>query len=84
MPNLPIRRMILYKHGVGYFERRGAVAGTELRLSFPRGWLTQHPLTWADLRQEKDFLEAIGIRLRLRIDRDARNPLVTELLDKAQ
>ena len=36
MPNLPIRRMILYKHGVGYFERRGAVAGTELRLSFPR------------------------------------------------
>jgi exopolyphosphatase/guanosine-5'-triphosphate,3'-diphosphate pyrophosphatase len=60
------------------------VAGRELRLSFPRGWLTQHPLTWADLRQEKDFLEAIGIRLRLRIDRDARNPLVTELLDKAQ
>src|SRR5215212_237072 len=36
MPNLPIRRMILYKHGVGYFERRGAVDGTELRLSFPR------------------------------------------------
>lgn len=36
MPNLPIRRMILYKHGVGYFERRGALNGTELRLSFPR------------------------------------------------
>src|ERR1044071_5352425 len=36
MPELPIRRMILYKHGVGYFERRGAVAGTALRLSFPR------------------------------------------------
>ena len=36
MPNLPIHRMILYKHGVGYFERRGAVDGTELRLSFPR------------------------------------------------
>jgi hypothetical protein len=28
--------MILYKHGVGYFERRGEVSGTELRLSFPR------------------------------------------------
>jgi hypothetical protein len=28
--------MILYKHGVGYFERRGAVSGTALRLSFPR------------------------------------------------
>src|SRR3954447_14661247 len=36
MPELPICRMILYKHGVGYFERRGAVSGTALRLSFPR------------------------------------------------
>ena len=36
MPELPIRRMILYKHGVGYFERRGTVGGTALRLSFPR------------------------------------------------
>jgi hypothetical protein len=36
MPDLPIRRMTLYKHGVGYFERRGNVSGTELRLSFPR------------------------------------------------
>jgi hypothetical protein len=36
MPNLPIRRMILYKHGVGYFERGGTVEGRELRLSFPR------------------------------------------------
>ena len=36
MPQLPIRRMILYKHGVGYFERRGAASGTALRLSFPR------------------------------------------------
>src|SRR6476620_8206642 len=36
MPELPIRRMILYKHGVGYFERRGAVSGMALRLSFPR------------------------------------------------
>jgi hypothetical protein len=36
MPELPIHRMILYKHGVGYFERRGTVSGTSLRLSFPR------------------------------------------------
>ncbi len=36
MPELPIRRMILYKHGVGYFERRGTVSGMALRLSFPR------------------------------------------------
>lgn len=36
MPGLPIRRMVIYKHGVGYFERRGPVQGEELRLSFPR------------------------------------------------
>jgi hypothetical protein len=27
----------MYKHGVGYFERRGPVSGSALRLSFPRG-----------------------------------------------
>ena len=59
------------------------VAGRELRVSFPRGWLTQHPLTWADLRQEKGFLEVIDIRLRLRVERDRANPLATELIDRA-
>ena len=33
---LPIRRIILYKHGVAYFERRGQVQGEMLNLSFPR------------------------------------------------
>jgi hypothetical protein len=28
--------MLMYRHGVGYFERRGSVAGAELRLMFPR------------------------------------------------
>ncbi len=36
MADLPIRRIVMYKHGVGYFERRGHVQGTSLRLSFPR------------------------------------------------
>lgn len=36
MPNLPIQRMILYKHGVGYFERRGPYEGTTLQLQFAR------------------------------------------------
>lgn len=36
MPDLPIRRITLYKHGVGYFERRGAYTGDLLQLSFPR------------------------------------------------
>ncbi|MFO0796888.1 MAG: hypothetical protein U0804_05385 [Gemmataceae bacterium] len=35
MSNLPIRRVVLYKHGVGYFEREAAVSGDEtLTLAF--------------------------------------------------
>jgi exopolyphosphatase/guanosine-5'-triphosphate,3'-diphosphate pyrophosphatase len=52
--------------------------GRELRLIFPRGWLSQHPLTWADLRQEKAFLEAIGLRLRLAIARPVASSVVDE------
>lgn len=36
MTTLPIRRIILYKHGVGYFERRNTLSGEQVRLSFPR------------------------------------------------
>lgn len=36
MAELPFRKIILYKHGVGYFERRGVVQGNRVRLSFPR------------------------------------------------
>ena len=34
MTNMPITRMTLYKHGVGFFERRAAVSGEEVELSF--------------------------------------------------
>ncbi len=36
MTPLPITRIILFKHGVGYFERRGNYEGERLELSFPR------------------------------------------------
>lgn len=36
MPTLPIARLIVFKHGVGYFERRGPFSGERLALSFPR------------------------------------------------
>src|SRR5690349_10127155 len=32
--HLPIRRLTLYKHGVGFVERRGSVEGTEVQLAF--------------------------------------------------
>ncbi len=34
MENLPITHMTLYKHGVGFFERRGEVHGEEVALAF--------------------------------------------------
>ena len=35
MTSLPIRRVVLYKHGVGYFEREGRVTGdATLALTF--------------------------------------------------
>ena len=34
MMNLPITHMTLYKHGVGFFERRAELSGEEVELSF--------------------------------------------------
>ncbi|HLF05786.1 MAG TPA: hypothetical protein VI893_01195 [Thermoplasmata archaeon] len=33
---LPVRRMVLYKHGIGFFERRGPVEGGSTKLTFKR------------------------------------------------
>src|SRR5262245_28744544 len=36
--SLPIRRVVLYKHGLGYFEREGKVSGDQtLSLAFKAG-----------------------------------------------
>jgi exopolyphosphatase / guanosine-5'-triphosphate,3'-diphosphate pyrophosphatase len=37
-----------------------------LRLEIPDAWLEEHPLTRADLEQERTYLEAAGFRLRVR------------------
>jgi hypothetical protein len=34
MTNIPITRVTLYKHGVGFFERRATVSGEKVELSF--------------------------------------------------
>ncbi|HZF25428.1 MAG TPA: exopolyphosphatase [Steroidobacteraceae bacterium] len=39
--------------------------GQSLTIEFPRGWLKDHPLTIADLRNEVDYWKAIGFRLRV-------------------
>ncbi|MEM7355707.1 MAG: Ppx/GppA phosphatase family protein [Acidobacteriota bacterium] len=42
-----------------------AVSKRKLILTFPDGWLARHPLTEADLEQEKIYLKTAGIKLRL-------------------
>src|SRR3954463_2868382 len=38
MTAMPVRRVVLYKHGVGYFERQGNVEGDQtLSLTFKQG-----------------------------------------------
>lgn len=37
-----------------------------LRLELPLGWLDNHPLTEADLLQEKEYLKAIDVKLKLK------------------
>jgi exopolyphosphatase/guanosine-5'-triphosphate,3'-diphosphate pyrophosphatase len=39
--------------------------GQSLELRLPRGWLTEHALTRADLVQEVEFLKAVRFRLRV-------------------
>ncbi|MFN9297131.1 MAG: DUF4139 domain-containing protein, partial [Acidobacteriota bacterium] len=35
---LPVKKIVLYKHGIGYFERRGEIpAGESARLDFKSG-----------------------------------------------
>lgn len=37
-----------------------------LTMQFPPGWLEEHPLTLADLRQEMEYLAPAGVRLRVK------------------
>jgi exopolyphosphatase/guanosine-5'-triphosphate,3'-diphosphate pyrophosphatase len=38
-----------------------------LELKLPRDWLEEHPLTVADLEQERDYLKDLGLKLQLRV-----------------
>ena len=42
-----------------------AVTRKGLQLTLPEGWLNEHPLTEADLKQEKHYLKAINVRLKI-------------------
>ncbi len=40
------------------------IDGHEIHLRFPEQWLEQHPLTVADLGQEQNYLEPVGLQLK--------------------
>ena len=40
MSELPIREMVLYKHGVGFFRREGVFEAEEVRLTFREDEIT--------------------------------------------
>ncbi|EKF75986.1 hypothetical protein A11A3_00790 [Alcanivorax hongdengensis A-11-3] len=42
-----------------------AASDSTLTLSFPAGWLEEHPLTLADLEQEQSYFEAVDYRLEI-------------------
>jgi exopolyphosphatase/guanosine-5'-triphosphate,3'-diphosphate pyrophosphatase len=44
---------------------RLAAEGKTLQLNLPKSWLDAHPLTRADLEQERDYLKQLEIRLRV-------------------
>src|SRR5512138_231852 len=70
MATLPIRRMILYKHGVGFFERRGPVAGEEVQFTFRREEINDalKSLTVID----RSGGQVLGVHYETPEDKDAR------------
>ena len=55
----------LHRSRLGYdgIELTVEADGRSLRVVFPSGWLDEHPLTAADLRQEAAYIEAAGYTL---------------------
>jgi hypothetical protein len=77
---LPIKRITLYKHGLGFFERRGSYSGEQLRLEFPRKAMD-------DVLKSLTVLDAVGTVRGVEFATPAdRNPNaarhVTELSDE--
>ncbi len=68
--NLPIRRLTLYKHGVGFVERLGSLDGTEIQLVFRADEVNDalKSLLAVDLQGG----QVLGIHYETPADRDAR------------
>lgn len=70
-----LRLALLLRLAVVLHRARGAATPTEvhpkveersLKLTFPKGWLDEHPLTSADLVQEAEYVKSAGYRLKFK------------------
>lgn len=74
--HVPVRRLVVLLRLAALLQRARcseplpelalAVAGRSLVLELPATWLAEHPLTRADLEQERDALKTLGFKLVVR------------------
>lgn len=61
MPVLPIRRVVLYKHGVGHFEREGSVSGSQaVTLTFKQREVSDVLKSLTVLDRDGGVVSAVG------------------------
>jgi hypothetical protein len=61
MPALPIRRVVLYKHGVGHFEREGTVTGSQaVALTFKQREVSDVLKSLTVLDRDGGVVSAVG------------------------
>ncbi|MCU0705152.1 MAG: hypothetical protein MUF18_14360 [Fimbriiglobus sp.] len=61
MPTLPIRRVVLYKHGVGHFEREGTVSGSQaVTLTFKQREVSDVLKSLTVLDRDGGLVSAVG------------------------
>jgi hypothetical protein len=70
MTTLPVREMVLYKHGVGFFVREGAVSGESVALTFRQDEVNDALKSLAVF--DKSGGQVLGIHYQTPMDRDAR------------
>ena len=70
MTTLPVREMVLYKHGVGFFVREGAVTGESVTLTFRQDEINDVLKSLAVF--DKSGGQVLGIHYQTPMDKDAR------------
>jgi hypothetical protein len=70
MANLPVRAMVLYKHGVGFFIRQGEVKGEKVQLTFRSDEINDVLKSLAVFDQSGG--QVLGIHYQTPMDRAAR------------